>query len=225
MRASILLLGGALMYSGILRAGDICVNPPTPTLQCIYSNFGPDQSFNPTSGLIVGYSAVAIPFTPAESITLSDIEIAVILPSADDFATFSIYDSINSLPGNDRLESFTFTGPDALSGTYTAPSVQNPFLNGGEEYWIVMDTVSSNAVWNSNTIGTLGAATILAPTDIDPAQWSARTSLSQGTVALDGMPDSPEPGSWLLISGGMAGFLVFIKLFRTARLRFVNLNL
>src|SRR3954447_20176450 len=108
MRSPILLFGGALLCSGILQASDICVNPPTLTLQCIYSNFGtgvsysPPVSYNPDGGLIAAfsgdapYSAVAIPFSPTASFTLEDIEVAAKFPSSSDSARFSIYGTLNS---------------------------------------------------------------------------------------------------------------------------------
>ena len=183
-----------------------------------YSNLGAGQSYNPSSGLDVSYTAVAVPFTPGGSFTLDDIEVAAFLPTTGDYAQFSIYDTLNSLPDypGTALESFTFTGPptnnvslDGFSGTFTAASVLHPLLNAGEEYWVVMDTVSSNAFWNANTMGALGAATTLAD---PPGQWSLLPSNSQGALALDGTPTpSAEPGSLPLFGSGLAGLLLFVK--------------
>jgi hypothetical protein len=219
MRSTILVLGGALLCSGILRASGICVTAnPNPLLgpQCIYSNFGNPQSFNPNFGLNVAFTAVAIPFTPAASFTLDDIEVAAHLPAVDDSATFSIFDSVNFFPDypGTALESFTFSGPpasdvspDAFSGTFTAASILHPLLNAGQEYWVVMESVSSSAYWNANTIGVLGAAATADP----DGHWNALNN-TQGAVALDGTPSNiPEPASWLLSGSALSGLLVILS--------------
>ena len=219
MRSPILLFGGALLCSGILQASDICVNPPTLTLQCIYSNFGTGVSYNPDGNLIAAfsgdapYSAVAIPFSPTSSYTLEDIELAVKFPSSSDSARFSIYGTLNSFPDypGPALESFTLAGPptsnispDGLSGTYTVASLLHPLLSGGQEYWVVMDDVSFpyNTAWDYNTLGVFGTAS----TDFE-GQWLASSNI-QGAVALDGSPAAPEPASWLLFGSALAGLFM-----------------
>lgn len=228
MKAFLLIVGSAVLFSGVLQASDICAAPDTLSLHCIYSNFGPSESgqyvsgtsYQSGTGLSVAYTQVGIAFQATGSYYLQDLEVAAfrINSNIPDSVQFSVYDNAGSdpaqggTPGN-NLETFTLSGLSypidglpADPGTLTAVSTLHPLLNAGQFYWIVMSGVNpGDVIWNSTTGPQLGSANYLPPDDTtgSPAAWGAYAPYSQGAVALDGTPGAPEPGTWLLLTAGL----------------------
>ena len=225
MKVSILLFGAAVLASSILRAGEVCATANTEHVACIFSNFGPGQSYKLDTGLTPGYSnggAVGVAFTPSLTFELLNIEVAAFRANSGvpDAVHFAIYDDSgqSGFPGS-LIEGFNLTGfgvantdpqpGDPAAGSVTtsaayrvsAASAQHPFLTGGLRYWIVMDGIgdSGNVTWNANSTNQLDAATIAAPASPgDPALWTSLTGYAQGSFALDGDPSTPEPSTFLL---------------------------
>jgi hypothetical protein len=212
MNFAVLTLVAATLCSGVLRA-DI-----------IYSNFGADQSFTAGVGLTPAYSAVASSFMPDATYAVDEYQIAAYLDSPDlpDTVTFSLYNSVNNLPGT-SLESFTLTdlgypaGTDYAASTpppgiLTEASVSNPVVEAGQQYWIVMSGIDpGNVIWNDDGNETVGAATLG-----QDATWSLLPNYNQGAFEVDGTLVSgssatPEPSSFLTLAGGLAGLALARK--------------
>ncbi len=216
-----ILVVSALALCGNLLKADI-----------IYTNFGPSLAYDDGTGIIVDNGltgsdiAIELPVLTS-SYDLTDIKFVASSQSPDstNSVTVSIYADNGGAPAATSLESITLNGQLApfngtLSPVLTANSVSNPVLSAGSLYWIVMSGVASQSlVWDDNGQSLSG---YLQGTPGSPGSWTASAD-GDGAFEVDGTlvgsAPTPEPGTWLLLAGGLALIAVFHRPIATSSFR------
>jgi hypothetical protein len=130
----------------------------------IYSTFGPDDSFDNTTGQTLHYlqfdgatviDHVAVSFIPSTTEALDQVMVAVEAPDAPFTVSVTENEDFTILGGTDGagipLESFNVTG-DSAPQLLTLSSVLHPVLTAGTKYWV--DVQTSPAWLNTTDMGT-----------------------------------------------------------------------
>lgn len=182
----------------------------------IAGNLGPGESYLETSGTTVlgsagvfGSRSDAVPFTPTQSLNLSQILIALTSNGAVDNATVELVVDSGGEPGSTVLESWSLSGlpslfsVSAITAAQTLTSTPGILLSAGTQYWIVAEPATSDTsdFWNINDT-------------VDATMWD-RNSRGTGWVPIAGnlvpafevtgsqSTPEPEPGSILLLGAGL----------------------
>ena len=203
----LLILAGLILCGSVLRAAPVI----------IYSNFASNDGYSIGTGLLVtdnsfDYS-VAVGFVPLHDYTLSSIDFVATRQSLDspDSVTMSIFADTAGFPGGPALESDTLIGQTVQFGSnapvLTVSSALDPILHANTRYWVEMDGPLGSLIWNQNT--TLASG--LAETDGQGSWFSS--NFTQGVVRINGeeIAPAPEPASWLLMAGGLAGIGQYLR--------------
>jgi hypothetical protein len=227
--SSRLLISRILLFAGLALCGSGL------KADVIYTNFGPLFDYTDGNGVIVSNSlleksvAEELPVLTA-SYDLSTIEFvaATETPSASNTVTVGIYADNGGVPAATALETITLTGQLALfdgslSPVLTATSVTHPLLSAGSQYWLVMDGPQSEyLVWDLNSTLTEG----YLETNGTPGNWQNSpnpfTGETNGVFEVDGTlvsSPTPEPGTWMLLAGGLALIAVFHRPMATSSFR------
>jgi PEP-CTERM motif len=132
----------------------------------VYDNFGPGQSYDTGDSWAVlsvaGHSgqALAVPFSPASTVTLDAVLLPLNYLSGTNSVVVSLHPDVGGQPGATSLESFTLTGlpTEPTSTVFQLNSVSEPVLDAGTTYWIAAFPGSSEteAGWLWNSTGALG---------------------------------------------------------------------
>jgi len=193
--------------------------PAAAPASVIYSNFGAGQTYYTTGGNAVGNGldfsgsnyAEGESFTPGANANFGSVTVALscstACPASDNF-TISLDSDSGDSPGA-TIESFIFTAKTlnslGLSNTpIVATSVLKPLLTSGTQYWITVTSSIAYAItWNWNNTGDVNDQAISAD---GGASWFSPSGLTPGAFEVDSptvVGGTPEPGSGLLISGGL----------------------
>src|SRR5687767_12517860 len=120
----------ALVFAAAVARGEV-----------IYNTFGSNDSyvaFSPfASALGTGYTGLAVPFTPSNSVALGSITVAMAHDAGTGPVRLTIRTDNAGVPGSNVLESIDVNG--FLSGTgsvQTVSSTAHPILQSGVTYWI-----------------------------------------------------------------------------------------
>jgi hypothetical protein len=175
-----------------------------PTLgDIIFTNFGPGDTYNQSSGGTLtgsgfgGPNEVAVAFKPAVSEFLSTIELPVGAIIGNELDV-SLDSSLLGAPGG-LIESFHFSGamgPFGSDVVLTANSALHPLLSAGTQYWVVASVPSASgdfAAWNLNSIGGMTTAVQGSGSGF----W-APLGFDTPTMRVTGT-DVPEPSSIVLL--------------------------
>lgn len=188
----------------------------------IFSNFGPDQSFDifaygfgqvPTE-TSRAYTASAFTVPAGPSFQLDDLTLAVSFswfstgqPSPQPFDVFVLDNSPTGTPGG-IIESFTQTVTAPVSPSlFTITSASHPILAAGSQYWIALTTGSVTfpiigGGWVENSIGDTGP--VAQGTDLASLSFFVPGGL-RPAFEVDGttLAAVPEPRSALLLGSGL----------------------
>jgi hypothetical protein len=178
----------------------------------VFSNFGPGDSYDVSSGWVVGgatseqgFSQWAFAFTPSGNFTLAQIEVAISNSASPISVMLSLDHASAGLPGG-TIESWTLTDlpvfgvPPLVVQTVTP--VSRVSLISGNEYWLVAsadgDTIDA---WNlalpgPNTPAALNTGSGWALRPLGPLEFS-------GVFAVEGSA-VPEPSTWASMLMGFA---------------------
>lgn len=181
----------------------------------IFSNFGAGDSYNSSSGWIVGSIAgsefrVAMPFQTSSPMFLTSIRFGGNLVTGPNDFTISIASDSGGSPGA-AVETFAgATFPAPLSAIQTITSVANPLLQGNQTYWLVMQATSSSSAthggWAVNDQGQIGAYLSNSNNGFIWGLQNDEASISPvfeiNGIPSRGGPEVPEPSSLALIVGG-----------------------
>jgi len=135
----------------------------------IFSNLGPGNSYNPIPGFLFGATvgtpvAIAMPFTPAGTFTLTQIDVAIIhqmVPNSDiNSVVLTLNSDSGGLPGA-ALMTWNLSGlpTSGVCCTVTTVVPGSPvLLSAGVQYWLAATTASADNLegWSVNIAGTIG---------------------------------------------------------------------
>jgi hypothetical protein len=171
--------------------------------QTSISNFGPADSYNPTNGFLLNYSAssrnkIAVSFVPTVDMYLGTVR----LPIQSVQGNFVVDVSIVPLaPGGSPLETFSFGSSEmhvdneSVNPPLVANSILHPKLDAGTTYWITA-ALRSNfglqvyARWKTNSVGAAGLVSSLASGFGGSSEWKTTTGTTP-TFEVMGAMESP----------------------------------
>jgi hypothetical protein len=217
-------------FRGILAISALAIAMPAVLpATVIYTNFAASSPlYDTVNGNLVANFGLGSDFgqgetfTPGVNATLTLLRLGLgcnfanpngspTCTSADSYVITLSSDAGNQ-PGT-TIESFLIAG-DSLSlfGANLVPvvltSVLNPTLTAGKQYWVTATTTSANGIgWNLNTTG--DAADQALSVD-GGANWFVPSGATPGAFEVDGNASGsvPEPGTTLLLSGGLLTGLI-----------------
>jgi len=191
------------------------------TADVIFSNFGPDQTFDlfaygfgqvPTE-TSRAYTASAFTVPAGPSFQLDDLTLAVSFsmfstgqPSPQPFDVFVLDNSPTGTPGG-IIESFTQTVTAPVSPSlFTITSASHPILAAGSQYWIALTTGSVTfpmigGGWVQNSIGDTGP--VAQGTDLASLPLLVPGGLRPAFEVDGTLAAVPEPSSALLLGSGL----------------------
>lgn len=129
----------------------------------IYSNLGPGETYSQDGGTsILGSDSVfgsvfrAVPFTPSQTLDLSQILLPLTANGTTDSATVELVGDEGGLPGTTVLASWTVDGlppffsASTITPSQTLTSAPGVLLSAGSQYWIVVGpgTSQTSDTWN-----------------------------------------------------------------------------
>lgn len=176
----------------------------------IFSDFGPGQSYNASTGADVGSDtsvgnnlvSSAVSFTPTANSIFSAIDFAAYLVSGPSQLTVSL--SSGALPGA-PIESFSVPNVTAYPGSvFTVTSILEPELVEGTTYWVELeadDPVNSLMAWFLNSTG----ATPGFVQRFGSGPWFNETAFAPPVFDVQGTA-APEPSAFLLIGAPLLFF-------------------
>jgi hypothetical protein len=199
---------------GMLAFIVICLASALPSkADTIFSNLGPDRSFNPSSGWVIGDccsegpgQVFAFPFIPTKTATFTD-------------ATLALQRTSGFSPLNVEIETSSGGTPGAILDTLTQTIALSPIPS------LVDFTCSSCGVLNAGTIYFLVAqqtnpfdvaSWAFSNTNFDTAFFNESGSTTgpwtptNGPISayeLHGIAIAPEPPSALLLASGLIALL------------------
>jgi hypothetical protein len=179
--------------------------------EILYSDFGPGQSYNKSSGSIIGDSGslvgenvdsnpTAMGFISTSSADVSQIHITLNLfqgSSAAPEVAVSLWTDVANAPGA-SLGSWDLSGlPSPLNpGIETISGISGVSLNAGQSYFLEVDALNGAAYgWNLNDTGAAGDK-FVAGTDHPDSTLGAFDVI--GSAA-------PEPAAWAMMLVGLFG--------------------
>jgi hypothetical protein len=187
----------------------------------VYSNFGPDNSFDTNTALLVGLSsaelfhnALASSFQPAITTNLASIDVALRGPADNLWVDISLNQDSSGLPGS-TLELFPlFVQNDVPPAIYQVNFQANPVLLAGQTYWVVVAIDPRSAFtglgWNLNSIGASGHSAFQVNSG---GPWAP---VSSGPDVAFSVESTPEPSTVLLVCLGLCGVLGGVRRGRAA---------
>jgi hypothetical protein len=180
----------------------------------LFTDFGPGQTYNTTSGWFIGGSgtttpdSIAAPFTPSVTATLDSLDLAVDVFAGTTSFTVEITADSSGTPGA-VLESFSLTGITGTPTVRSLTSILHPSLSSLSTYWIAVFPGGTTTAggWNWNSVGTTG----FDFSSNGGSTWSVDSSTTDARPAFDviGTPTVPEPTTWVLLAAPLAAMLWF----------------
>ena len=177
----------------------------------VFSDFGPGQSyggspFNVTgASALMGYEAVAVPFTPSASVVLSQVDVAfeMLDPLMGGGASFTL----QILADNGNRPGAILAGLGNLfalssASVLTAACSSCPSLVSGTQYWLAAlpGDAHTGTGWETNNQNVAGRVAFLMPQYFQ--SWQVQTGWSLPAFDVVGNPignSVPEPTTgWLL---------------------------
>lgn len=182
----------------------------------IYSNFGPGDSFDSGSGVIVSSSTTdrrpSLAFTPGAGVSISEIDFVTSITSIDSMnqVTVTLSSDNGGAPGT-ALASQSFLNAMGLAGDLeNMPALLQWILNAplavsaGSQYWITLDgPVPGAVIWNSNLTGAFGYSTYGA-NGINIWTTSGGTLGAIRILSAEANGAVPEPSTLALLPGALA---------------------
>lgn len=119
--------------------------------------------------------------------------------------TISVSADDSSHPADTPLASEVLTDQLDVSPAvlHWTPAME-PVLNEGETYWITLEAVPGNVVWNYNYLMQAGDSRLIS------GVWTSEPGDTQGALQIFGV-HTPEPGTGLLLGGTLSALAVLLK--------------
>ena len=185
----------AIIFTALLILGSVAATPCLA--DTIYSNLGPGSTWIVNREYNVNSDFMATSFVATGSGELGDIETPLF--NLNNPVTLGLYTDSNNEPDT-LLESFSFDAPGFPGILTTIPSVQNPMLAAGTEYWLVIsvtDAQKDKLAWYQNNQGVAGGIWFGNALDglIEAVPASPMPAIELDTVAAVAVP---EPAGGIL---------------------------
>jgi hypothetical protein len=188
--------------------------------EVVYSDFGPGQSYDTSSGLIIGDSGsvvgetfdsnpAAMGFTPTSSADVSQIDIALNLfqgSTSSPEVAVSLWTDVANAPGA-ALGSWDLTGLPFSNdpGIETISGISGVSLSAGQSYFLEVDALNGAAYgWNLNSTDAKGDVFVVG-TDHPDSKLSAFDVVGSAT---------PEPATWAMLLTGVGMIGVGLRIAR-----------
>jgi hypothetical protein len=189
----------------------------------LFTDLGPPGSLYDTStgwtisgtgGSLDFSQSIGSEFTVAGSgsQSVTQIDLAVSNVAAPGTFDASIWTVVDGRPGVEIAgASWTSLSTDqtfgGCCGLTSITGISGVFLNGGQDYFMLVTPVSvSDTSWNAWNFNNQGLNTGFAFSTDGGVNWSGGGTNTTGAFdVLSGTSGVPEPGSSLLIAGGMIG--------------------
>ncbi len=198
----------SLWGCGIILALLLAAPPPVRATTILFSDFGPRDTFNTTTGYPIGQVgstnfAVADQFTPLASGDLASITLALGHLTGGTTLNVSVDTDNGGKPGA-TLASLTANVSDPFgTNVVTLDTTSGPLLQAGTPYWLVVSSSSGGFAFNFNNIGDIGPH----GTSINGGAFSvANTTLGAFSVSGN-VAAVPEPSTLVLGLGFGVGLL------------------
>jgi hypothetical protein len=192
-----------------------CITIASATANTIYSTFGPGDTYGdvvwPVGDYVAGSNynlSIVTPFTPTEEGYVESLEIAASYRYGTNNLTIDLTTDNAGLPSSTILDSFSFLDIDPRpGGIYSQASLLKPLLFSTDQYWLVATVELGSLIgWYLNDIGATGVDAY----ELVTGTWVGTTEDTAPAFRLNGTP-VPEPSTFLLLGGGLAGLAFVVR--------------
>jgi hypothetical protein len=202
----------------LLAVALLCDTGSAARADIIFSNFGPNNSYDPGGGWQFGavqpnaIQDIAVPFhVGSQPVTLDQVQVAMGLMSTPNVVTLEIVPSVQGAPGPDSqaLESFQLTNKLPFlsgNGPLLVDSALHPLLDANASYWLVAAAAQpTEAIWYDNNLPVSGGTFAYRVND---RPWTAQAVDAIPVFAILGSP-VPEPVTVHLLGIGALALLLY----------------
>jgi hypothetical protein len=144
------------------------------------------------------------------SLSVTEIDLAVVNIDAPDTFSAAIWTDVGNLPGAQVAGAFWDLSTTASSGTccslVSVTGISGVTLTGGQEYFLVLSPLSlTDDSWNVWDLNNQGVDNLELSSTNGGTTWTSSGSTTTGAFDVLGDPTAaPEPAAWFMLAAGIA---------------------